>query len=152
MNSKTREISVEIISALIILVFLYAALTKFVSHSTFEHTLNRSPLLHRFSPVLSWVLPSIEIIVSMLLLLPISKRVGLFFALIMMLLFTFYIGYMLTFASDLPCSCGGVLAQLGWKKHLLFNIVLSMLAFVGWRLAPRNKIFIAINRVSRTPV
>ena len=152
MSSKLRSILVEIISAVFILVFLYAAVSKLADHDQFASTLAKSPLLHRISPILSWVLPFIEIIISAFLLLPISKRLGLFLSLILMTIFTFYIAHMLLFSSDLPCSCGGVLTGLGWKKHLVFNIILTILAIVGWRLASKNKVFIAINRISRTPV
>ncbi|MDQ2656909.1 MAG: hypothetical protein M3Y60_05770, partial [Bacteroidota bacterium] len=33
--------------------------------------------------------------------------------------------------AELPCSCGGVLNSLGWKAHLVFNIVFTLLSIVG---------------------
>ncbi|HZH70563.1 MAG TPA: MauE/DoxX family redox-associated membrane protein [Flavobacteriaceae bacterium] len=31
----------------------------------------------------------------------------------------------------MPCSCGGVLEQLGWTEHLAFNIGFMGLGVVG---------------------
>jgi hypothetical protein len=59
---------------------------------------------------------------------------------------------MLLFTPKLPCSCGGVLKNLSWKEHLMFNFCFTAIAFIGWRFSKKNKDFIAINRLSRTPV
>jgi len=52
----------------------------------------------------------------------------LYYAFVLMTVFTLYIAYMLLFTPKLPCSCGGVLQQMTWKQHLLFNIGFTLLA------------------------
>jgi phage shock protein PspC (stress-responsive transcriptional regulator) len=42
-----------------------------------------------------------------------------------------YILLMLISDERLPCSCGGVLQQLSWKQHLIFNLFFLLLAVVG---------------------
>jgi hypothetical protein len=85
-----------------------------------------------------------------MLLVPASRKWGLFVSFFLMFLFTLYIGYMTFFSPDRSCSCGGVLENMSWQGHLLFNIVLTALTAVGIRLY--NKHIIAISRVSRKPV
>jgi hypothetical protein len=51
-----------------------------------------------------------------------------------MCIFTVYIGCMLLFAPDLPCSCGGIIRQLSWKQHLLLNLFLLVLAGIAVRV------------------
>jgi hypothetical protein len=48
-----------------------------------------------------------------------------------MIAFTLYIGAIMTFNKELPCSCGGIISLLSWKEHLVFNSVFILLAFAG---------------------
>jgi hypothetical protein len=152
MPNQLKLIVSEIVSTIFIFLFIYTAVSKIISHDSFAAVLDRSPLLGEFSNFISWMIPLTEIFVSLLLIVPNLRRVGLLFSATLMSLFTLYIAYLLLFASGLPCSCGGVLNSLGWKEHLVFNICFTVLAFIGWRSSKKNKDFIAINRISRTPV
>ena len=152
MSNRLKLIFSEIISATFIFLYVYTAVSKIISHDSFESVLSRSPLLSKFSSFVSWMIPSVEIGISLLLVIPNLRKPGLLFSASLMSLFTLYIAYMLLFTPELPCSCGGVLNSLGWKEHLVFNIFLTALAFIGWTFSKTNKDFIAINRISRTPV
>ena len=152
MQNKFSAIVIESISVLLIFLFVYAAISKIITHDLFVYTLSKSPLLKKINVGVSWIIPSSEILISLFLLIPRWRRTGLFFSIVIMILFTFYIGYMIAFTPQLPCSCGGVLKELTWRQHLLFNIFFTVVAFAGWFLSKRNKDFIAINRISRTPV
>ena len=126
---------VEIISALFILLFVYTAISKLLAYSNFKGTLGKSPLIAGFAPILSIILPLIELVVSLLLFIPRTRLRGLYGSLALMSLFTLYIAYMLAFTPDLPCSCGGVIRQMSWKQHLLFNSFFLFLSIVGiWLL------------------
>jgi len=46
----------------------------------------------------------------------------------------------------------GVMKNLDTKKQLEFNFCFTVLAFIDRRFSKLNKDFIAINRISRTPV
>jgi len=37
----------------------------------------------------------------------------------------------LSFSKELPCSCGGVLQEMSWQQHLVFNIVFTLLALLA---------------------
>jgi hypothetical protein len=87
-----------------------------------------------------------------LLFVPSVRKWGLASSLALMFLFTCYISYMILFARNLPCSCGGIFSAMTWPEHLIFNIFFTALAAIGLWFTYGNKLFIAINRTSRTPV
>lgn len=148
----TEQFLIELIASLFILLFLYTGLSKLKEQTEFQVVLSKSPLLSTSSLVLSWLLPIIEIATSVLLFLPRTRKYGLVASMLLMTLFALYISYMLLFTPNLPCSCGGVLKQLNWSQHLLFNIFFLLLSILALWLSNKNKFFIAINRNSRTPV
>lgn len=126
----TKTFAIEIIAALFIFLFIYTALSKFYDFKNFTSVLGQSPLIGKLNLLVAWVLPLAELITALLLFIPRTKLVGLYASLILMIVFTFYIGYMLLFSPHLPCSCGGVIRQLTWKQHLLLNIFFVIAA--GW--------------------
>lgn len=132
---------VEIISALFILLFVYTAVSKLIKATRFENTISKSPLIKDFAETISIGLPVLEIVIAVLLVLPATRLIGLWSATVAMFVFTIYIGYMLAFTTDLPCSCGGVLEQMTWRQHLVFNIALIVVGMLGiafYRKEDRN--------------
>lgn len=155
--NNTRHISfkgliTEVISATLVFLFVYAAVSKLIEHNTFLYTLKNSVPLAQYSDIISWTIPVIELIISVAVFIPKFRKFGLLCSSILLIIFTTYIAYMLLFAPHLPCSCGGVLKEMTWKQHLLFNICCTGLALFAWSLSSKNKDFIAINRRSRKPV
>lgn len=148
MRTRFYHLFPSITAALFIFLFLYTSINKLSGHQTFESVLRHSPLLQNISPLLSWLIPLAEIVIALLLIVPAYRQAGLFFSLILMSVFTLYIGYMIIFTPRLPCSCGGVLQQLSWREHLVFNIVFTALAVTGYTIEKKNKLVIAINRAS----
>ena len=152
MMTPKKKIVADIISSFFILLFVYTATTKLLDHESFRAVLSQSPIIGSKAEILSWVLPVLELFTAMLLFIPSYKKYGFISSFILMLLFTGYVGYMILFSRNLPCSCGGVISQMTWPQHLIFNIFFTALAAIALRLTLRNKLFVAINRNSRTPV
>lgn len=125
---------VEILSSLFILLFVYTAVNKTVGFYSFKTVLAQSPLIGSFAAVIAWFLPLVELGTASLLFFGSTRKVGFYAAASLLILFTGYIGYMLLFSNQLPCSCGGALKFLTWRAHLLFNIVWILVAIVGLRL------------------
>jgi hypothetical protein len=126
-----KPLLIQGIASLLLFLFIYAALSKLFNLVSFQATLYRSPLI---GPNASWVaiaVPIIELMISVLLFLPQTRRLGLLGSFSLMLLFTGYISYLILFAAHLPCSCGGVLQTLNWKEHWVFNLLFALLAFTG---------------------
>ncbi len=147
-----KIILIDIISALFILLFVYTATSKIIEHRSFQTVLSQSPMIGNKASVLSWALPMSELFAAVLLFFPAMRKFGFIFSFFLMLVFSSYIIYMILFSKNLPCSCGGVISQMTWYQHLIFNIFFTVLAAFALRITFRNKLFIAINRDSRTPV
>lgn len=129
-----HNIIIEIICFLLIALFVYAAFSKLFTYTDFKNQLSRSPFIKEWPGTIAIVLPLAELLIATMLIVNVTRRAGLIISFIMLTLFTVYIIYMLVFEKNLPCSCGGVLKQLTWKQHLLFNLFFAGIAFAGIRL------------------
>ena len=65
-----RSLLIEIIAFLFILLFVYAAVSKVLDYQKFQVQLGKSPLLTAFAGWVAWVIPAIEIIISLALAIP----------------------------------------------------------------------------------
>lgn len=120
--ASIKKYLLEAFVFLFILLFVYASMSKLVDYETFENQLGQSPLLSAFA---GWVAPGviiIELLIALLLIFERTRLLALFGFYSMMVLFTTYIIIILNFTDFIPCSCGGVLEQLGWTEHLIFNV------------------------------
>ncbi len=126
-----RKTIIEIITALLIVLFVYAGLSKLLDHRTFSLQLAQSPLLSSWAFVIAWALPTGELLLAAALVIPPTRLLGLYASLILLIVFTLYLVYMLSFSTHLPCSCGGIISSLSWKQHVGFNSVFILLAGVG---------------------
>lgn len=123
-----KKILIEIVCLLYILLFVYAAASKMLDYSNFEVQLGQSPLLSPFAEFLSWLVPLTELVLAVLLAWPRTRKKALWGSLALMLLFTFYIVMILKFSPYVPCSCGGVLEDMTWSQHLVFNTAFVLMA------------------------
>jgi hypothetical protein len=126
-----RSTTVEIISLLFVILFLYTGISKLLDYAVFKEQIGESPLLEPMAPFIAWSLPLAEIIAAILLFWQPWRRIGMYSALILMVLFTGYVIYIMMVDETLPCSCGGIIQLLSWKGHLILNSLLTILALVG---------------------
>ena len=134
-----RQLTIEIISSLLILLFVYTALSKLLDFNLFRHTLGQSPIIGNNAAFVAIALPIVELVVAALLFFPRTRLAGLYGSFGLMTAFTLYIGYILTLADKVPCSCGGVIKELGWRDHLIFNIFFVMASLAGLLLERRRR-------------
>ena len=144
MSNKPAATISEMLSALLILVWVYAAISKLTAFDKFNRTLKSSPLIAHFSTLTAIGIPILELVAAAFLFMPRFRLWGFATSFMLMLLFTGYLGYMITFVPHLPCSCGGILESMTWKQHFVFNIVLTILSAMGL-LYQKSKNLIAIN-------
>lgn len=127
-----KQILLEGIVSLLVMMFLYASFSKYFDFAGFQRAMYRQPFPHWFSTVLIIFLPPAEILISILLITAKKRTLGLRVAVILMALFTAYIAsILLHFFTKVPCSCGGVIARLNWQQHLVFNCCFLVLAITG---------------------
>lgn len=131
---------VELTKFLLILLFIYTAVSKLIDFDQFRNQMFNQTLPHWLISVLIWTLPEIEIGTAILLVFEQTKIVGFYLSAILMVLFTGYVSLALLHYFDrVPCSCGGVITALGWKMHFLFNLFFLLLSFLGIYSAYRER-------------
>lgn len=114
---------------LLIFLFTYASISKLMDLGQFEGQLKQISLLQNFAGFISVFLPILELLTALCLIFDHTLLVGLIIASLLMTEFTIYIGAILVFSSDLPCSCGGVIEQMTWKEHFVFNLFFMVLSW-----------------------
>lgn len=130
-SDKGKQVIVDVICYLYVLLFLYAATSKLMEYDKFQLQISKSPIITDFANVLVWLVPGLEILISVLLLIQRTVLLGLYSGFALMCLFTAYIYAILNYSDSIPCSCGGVIAKLGWTEHMIFNIAFIVLAIIG---------------------
>jgi len=145
MKQKT---AIEIISSLLILLFVYAALSKLFEYNGFKVQLRNSEWLKPIAGIIAWLVPAIELAISLMITVKATRILGLYASLILLLIFTLYIAGMLLSGMRLPCSCGGIIQQLSWKQHLLFNLFFLLLSLIGIVFERKQKLI--TNYLNRT--
>jgi len=131
MDISKQSTIVDIISVLFMVLFLYTGISKLMDYSLFKEQISTSPLLAPVARYVAGGLPWAEFLVTILLIVPRWRLKGLNASLGLMVMFTGYIIGILIFNKKIPCSCGGVLEELSWKQHIIFNSAFIGLAVTG---------------------
>lgn len=131
MKHQISKTVFQVAKFLLILLFTYTGISKLSGHEQFEAQLSLQPDLAPLSLFLSWMLPVAELLTVLFLLFERTLLSGLLSATFLMTAFTIYVAGMLLFQSSLPCSCGGVIAQMTWKEHLIFNFFFMCLSWMA---------------------
>ncbi len=131
MIAKNKFIE-EFIRYAFIVLFLYAAIFKLIEYPKFYDSLLNSPVFNGEiqAQLFSGLVPVIELTTAGLLISNSYRKIGTYIAFALILLFTIYIAGILLFSENIPCSCGGVINNLSWEEHLIFNGCFVVLG--GW--------------------
>ena len=124
----------ESIVAFLVFIFLYTGLSKYLNFAQFKATLGESPMLAGYKNFVALFLPGIEIATVIILIWPKTRLLGLYVSLTLLSMFTLYLIYMVNFDPKLPCSCGGIIGQLNWRQHIVFNLILLLSNIVAIRI------------------
>lgn len=139
-RTRFSNIFLEIIVAALVILWIYTSISKLYDYENFRTQLGRSPFLENISTFTANVLPVGELLLALLLIIRKTRVLGLYLSFGLMLMFTGYIYIMLYYSYDLPCSCGGVLAQMSWDNHLYFNIGYTLLALIGILIIEKGRL------------
>ncbi len=134
-----RSIILEIIAALLILLFLYTSVSKWMDFREFIHDMHNQPFPRWMATSLVWALPPVEIFIALALMFDKTRVTGLWTALILMSLFTIYTAaILLGLYNRVPCGCGGLISGLTWGQHLFFNSFFLIISAAGIILNKKN--------------
>jgi hypothetical protein len=124
--------AIKIICILLVFLFVYAAVSKFANWTTFVSDMNNQPFPSFLKPILVWAVPLTELTIAALLIFDTTRLAGLYASLVLMIAFSFYtVVVLLHFFTYVPCSCGGIIKNLSWGQHLVFNLFFVLIAFIA---------------------
>ena len=129
------------VSILYIVLFVYTATSKLLDFDQFKIQLGQSPIITTYADWISLSIPLLELLIAGLFLFPRFMIYAFYSSIALMVMFTTYIIIILNFSDYIPCSCGGVLEDLDWSEHIIFNLVfvfLGILSIHSMGLKPRN--------------
>ncbi|QQD12729.1 MauE/DoxX family redox-associated membrane protein [Sphingobacterium sp. UDSM-2020] len=104
--------------------YFYTGIAKLQIIAEFIRGNSKIPYLGKYAELIGWGIPSLEILLAVLLIVPIYKikRTALWVSNLLMGIFTIYLTLMVAFVEDRLCNCGGVIESMGWKTHIIFNV------------------------------
>jgi uncharacterized membrane protein YphA (DoxX/SURF4 family) len=138
-TDKTKEWIVFGICLLCLALFASAAYQKLADHDTFYKGLSKVSLIGGAAIYIAWLVPIAEILICILLLIPLTQKVGLYGFIGLMTVFTGYILSMLLWKEKLPCHCNLIIEKLSWAEHLWFNAgFIALAVFALWLLKRTN--------------
>jgi putative oxidoreductase len=129
---RARKLFVEVTVALLVVLFLHTAISKFLDFKGFVYDLNNQPFPNSFTPYLAWLIPITELVIVCCLLFEKTRLAGLYASLILLLVFTVYTCLvLLNVFAYVPCSCGGVVSYLTWAQHFYFNLFFVVITSIA---------------------
>ena len=140
MKGRISNTLFQLAKFLLILLFTYTGISKLSGHEQFAAQLSLQPQISAVALLLSWLLPIAELLTVLFLLFERTQLIGLLSATFLMTVFTLYVGAMLLFQPSLPCRCGGVIALMTWKQHLIFNFIFTCISWTAFIYQFRNTI------------
>lgn len=127
-----KETILKLICGIIAALFFYAAFSKLMDYDKSVGEMRNQIFSVTTANILTWVIPTIEIILTFVLLFPNTRKIALWASLFLLSTFTIYIGVVMTGVfGRIPCSCGGILKNMSYGTHLIFNLFFVSLAFLG---------------------
>lgn len=115
---------------LLIFVLIYTASAKLLNFPHYVNSMRSQPLPSVLSLILTYLIPVLEGLLVYFLMAKDLRSVGLLGTAILLLLFTFYVGYIrISGLESTTCPCGGLFSSLTWTQHLYVNSALTALAF-----------------------
>lgn len=127
-----RKMIVEVIAFLLMLLFLFASVSKWLTFKTFIGDINNQPFPNWLTPWITNLLPPIEVLIVLALMFEKTRTAGFYASLILMSAFSIYsAAVLLKFFDYIPCSCGGIIKNLSWRDNLILNLFFVAISIVG---------------------
>jgi len=120
-----------VIGLICLALFALSAYEKLIDQERFTAGLSKVKFIGDYAVYVALAVPIVEIIISILLIIPATQKLGLYAFAALMSIFTVYIASMLLWAEKLPCHCNLIVEKLSFNEHLIFNIGFILLALLG---------------------
>jgi len=139
-TKKLRLLALEIISAILVLLWIYTAGDKFADYESYRRSMYLQVFNEKILHILIPSLPFAELVEAGLLMSTRHRGYGLRFSALLMALFTGYVALVyFGYFPERPCSCAGLFEKMSWGPHLLMNGLLLIITLVGLLLNSKRK-------------
>ena len=124
-----KEIAVTFYGSLMMGLWIFVAYNKITDFKQNMEGMLRQPFPRPFAVFLAYAIPGSELIAALLIGYSRTRLIGLGFSALLMAAFTAYVGLAIlhVWSDKLPCNCG-LIIQIGWKKHFVFNVFLLLIS------------------------
>lgn len=143
-----RRIILEAISCLLILLFVYAAVSKLLDYERFSIQIGQSPVLSGIAKVVAPLVIAVELLIAIGLSLLRFRILAFYAAFGLMVMFTTYIVIIMNYSPYVPCSCGGILEDMDWSDHLIFNALFTVICAIAVVLQSRDSVSYVVTQNS----
>lgn len=116
--------------------FLYSAGDKLWEYEKFRVQVGKSPILTGKEGFIVWFIPSIEILITLLMIPAWLRQIGLYAFFTLMLTFTGYITLLLQDGPIVPCGCNALTEKLSLEAHIALNLGFCAIAALAVFLTP----------------
>jgi len=138
-SSYVVKIIEPVLAYVFIALFIYAAGSKWLEFDNFRAQVGQSPLLTAWGGIVVILIPVLEIIIALALGIPRFRLWGLYGFYLMMVMFSAYVFIISNYEEYVPCSCGGIISEMGWSDHFRFNLLFVGLAILAILIHPKQK-------------
>jgi len=135
-----RQRLIVAITIVLMAMWIPVVIDKWAYFELFASGMMNQPMSGQFNRFLVYLLPVLESLTVLLLIMGRTRTLGMLFSLVLMFLFTGYVGLALIGVWEkLPCSCGSVIKTLSWKQHFIFNLSFLILSAYGLKKSYQSK-------------
>lgn len=130
-----KETILKFICGIIAALFFYAAFSKLMDYDKSVGEMRNQIFYTSIANILTWLIPSVELLLAFFLLFPSTRTIALWSSLFLLSAFTIYIAIVMSGVfGRIPCSCGGILKNMSYGTHLVFNLFFIANALLGLSL------------------
>jgi uncharacterized membrane protein YphA (DoxX/SURF4 family) len=141
-KDKRRSIYLSVLLFYFIWLLVFSGITKLADQSFVNFWLNTPFLFEKsIAEVFAIVIPIVELLTAVLIGLRRTRRIGLYFAVLIFMIYATYSIWSLLNVNGIPCSCTGLIAKFSWKQYLYFNIGNLVLACLSFYILKNDKRF-----------
>lgn len=126
-----KKILPPLISFIFVVLFAYTVISKGAGFSTYLNQLEQSPGLEEYGEPIAYSIIALHTVSAILLCYRPLRLWGLWIAFGIMTVFAGYVGGILLYSNNLPCTCIGLFEKMTWKDNLILNIGLMITALTG---------------------
>ena len=124
----------------LILLWTYTGLEKIIRYEASRKAFRNQTFPPELADLLSYSIPALELLLAFLLLFSVTRWWGYLGSILLLTVFITYVGLIWVGAFPrVPCNCAGIIESLGWREHLVLNLIFLILACQGFYFRSNKK-------------